>query len=319
MSRDAERPGGEFDVRPRAVLVHDPAGSGALAGLAALSRDDLAADVLFRAAPDPQVFARQHRDFVAAVERSVPVHRLADLVADGPHAEALRSDPNLVYTRDPLITVPWLPDRFLRAAMKPPIRRPETEVLATAARCLGLRELGRLPDGVHLEGGDVVPFAHGAERALLVGFGPRTGRDALGALADLLLPEHADAIYGIELADWRINLDGGLLPVAPGLLLLHRQSILSGVEVDRHGERPLDVLAMFRDLGYELVDVSLDESRDALACNCLCVGDGQVVCYDLCHRIVVQLRERGLQVTPVPGSELVKGTGGPRCMSRPIY
>ncbi|MFJ9854871.1 arginine deiminase family protein [Streptomyces sp. NPDC101150] len=54
------------------------------------------------------------------------------------------------------------------------------------------------------------------------------------------------------------------------------------------------------------------------ACNYVCLGPGEAIGYDMCQPVVRALREHGLNLTTVPGSELVKGTGGPRCMSRPV-
>jgi N-dimethylarginine dimethylaminohydrolase len=102
--------------------------------------------------------------------------RLTDVV-DEHGRRALEENPNHVYTGDAAITLPWLPGRFVRGATRRPVRRGEPDVLASALRALGLEEIVA-PHECFLEGGDVIPLAHEGRRALLVGFGPRSSREA---------------------------------------------------------------------------------------------------------------------------------------------
>jgi arginine deiminase len=44
-----------------------------------------------------------------------------------------------------------------------------------------------------------------------------------------------------------------------------------------------------------------------------------VVYYDLCERVSRILQRHGVEVLHTPGAELVKGRGGPLCMTRPVY
>jgi N-dimethylarginine dimethylaminohydrolase len=176
-----------------------------------------------------------------------------------------------------------------------------------------------LPEGLVLEGGDVVPFSRGDRRCLLVGYGPRTTRGTLDFLRDVLIPGYIDEIIGISLAPWRINLDGALVPVANDVVVAQPDSLLEAILMDDTGSSPVDVLELLRDTGAAILEVTVEESIHQQACNCLCLGDRKIICYDLCQRICDLLRAHEVRAFTVPGSELVKGRGGPRCMSRPIY
>jgi N-dimethylarginine dimethylaminohydrolase len=311
------RPISEYDAWPVRVLLHDPAGTRALERLLEIPADELAKRSLFGAHPDPKGFGREHAALVASVESAgVEVVRLPDVV-DEHGRRALDENPNHVYTRDAAITLPWLPGRFVRGAMRQPVRRGEPDVLASALWALGLEEI-LAPQGCFLEGGDVIPLARDGRRALLVGFGPRSSREGISVLWRHL---HwaLDEIVGIEIVPERMNLDGVLVPVTDDTVILDRSSIVRGFVLDANGERPVDVLALLCELGLEPIEVTREEATVLQACNCFCFGGRRIIAYDLCERVTEELRTRDIEVRTVPGQELIKGTGGPRCMTRPLY
>jgi N-dimethylarginine dimethylaminohydrolase len=320
-TQPAGRPESEFAVAPQIVLVHDPVDAGGLDAIESHSHDgDLERELLFRERPDTEIYGRQHKAFVAEIRRHVPeVYYLADLIGgNGAYAASMRN-PNLVFTRDSVITIPWVPYGYVGARMKPPLRRGETRATQAALEHLGLREIARVPDDLFLEGGDVVPFVREGLRALLVGFGPRTTLDTLDWLQETFIPTYIDEIIGVELGDCRLNLDGGLLPVAEDVIIADIGSIVRAVHIDRSGSRGFDIWDMFRSLGMRIIETTRHESVFSQACNCLCLGNRQVVYYDLCDRVRDLLQEHDVRSHLVAGSELIKGRGGPRCMSRPIY
>ncbi|MDY0290587.1 MAG: arginine deiminase family protein, partial [Sphaerochaeta sp.] len=53
--------------------------------------------------------------------------------------------------------------------------------------------------------------------------------------------------------------------------------------------------------------------------NTLAIAPGKVITY--CRNVVSNevLEKNGIEVLPIKGSELVRGRGGPRCMSMPLY
>jgi N-dimethylarginine dimethylaminohydrolase len=312
-------PRSEHDASPVRVLVHDPAQTRAINGLLRIPADELEDRSLFRGHPDPEGFAREHAALVTSLEDAdIEVVRLLDIV-DEHGRRAVDQNPNHVYTRDAAITLPWLPGRFVPAAMRHPLRRGEPDVLASVLKALGLEPIDAPPPGCFLEGGDVIPFAHDGRRSLLVGFGPRTSRAGVDYLWRVLHPWALDEIVGIQLVPERMNLDGVLVPVTADSVLVDRSSIVRSFILDAYGEQPLDLLALLRDLRAQPLDVTRDEATHAQACNCCCLGERRIIAYGLCDRVIEALGARDIDVRTVPGRELIKGTGGPRCMTRPLY
>jgi N-dimethylarginine dimethylaminohydrolase len=308
----------EYNTRPTAILVHDPVSAGAFARIESVQEDDrLEAEVLFRSRPDAARYARQHESLVRTIREQVDrVLYLSDLIAHEEAFQPAAGNPNQVFTRDSLITLPWAPDGYFQAQMRPQQRRQESRTMEAAVRRLGLREMVSLPEDVFLEGGDVIPFAHSGQRCLLVGCGPRSTLEAADWLAQALIPEWVDQVLALELAAWRMNLDGGFVPVAEDVVVTDSESIVRAWEIDGHGRVSLDVWDMLGDLGVRTIQTTPEESVYSQSCNCLCLGNRRLIYFDLCPRVAQQLRQHEMRVSLVPGSELIKGRGGPRCMTR---
>lgn len=317
----------EYAITPTRVIVHDPTIFRAFDSRGAVSREPAA--FLFRETPDPLLLAKQHARFVSLLEEHVPVAKMADLVPAEHQDRATLSfetNPNFLFAHDALITLPWAPEVWIRGAMREPLRRTETAVVETVAATLGLREIV-LEECGYLEGGDVIPITtcepgngKAPIRTLLVGHGPRTSAASIPALYRALSGAGlVDRVMGIELAPWRLNLDGCLFPVSPEVVVLNRGSIRGGFRVDEGGSTAVDPVAYLESLGFRLIEASREESFDMQACNFFCAGNNTLIAYGMTERINDELREAGLTVRSFDGSELVKGNGGPHCMTRPIY
>jgi N-dimethylarginine dimethylaminohydrolase len=311
----------EYDARPAAVLVHNPVTAGAFSAFDRIGDDDrLESELLFRSRPDPALYSAHHdvlvRTIAARIDRVV---FLTDLIGGDPLATRLSTNPNQVFTRDSLITLPWMPDGFFCARLKPQLRRSESEITKSAAERMGLREIVRLPQDIFLEGGDVIPFTYSGRRCLLVGYGPRSTPEAVDWLQASFLPEYADELIAIRLAPWRMNLDGGFVPVADDVVVSDTQSVLGAQLIGSGSRTCVDIWEMLRDLKMHVIDTTPHESVYAQSCNCLCLGQREIVCYDLAPRVAALLDQHDIRSHRIPGAELIKGRGGPRCMTRPIY
>jgi N-dimethylarginine dimethylaminohydrolase len=313
--------GGECQARPRAMIVHDPVAAGAFKAFDEIADDsNLETDLLFRTRPDTALYAAHHAILVRTI--AVYIERviyLRDLLGAHPSSASIAANPNQVFTRDSLITLPWAPKAFFRARLKPPQRHCEPETMKAAVERLGLREVVQLPPEIVHEGGDVIPFAYSGRRSLLVGYGQRSTRQAIDFLQQELLPDYAGELIAIELAPWRMNLDGGFVPAAEDVIVADISSILSAELVTSQGRFEFDLWEMFGDLGIDVIDTTPEESVYAQSCNCLCLGNRRIICYDLCPRVATSITQKGIDVHTVPGVELINGRGGPRCMTRPIY
>lgn len=309
----------EHRVAPRAVVVHDPTRWDALRAFDG-DMERTRRHLLFQAVPDPEAYREDLQSFHARLGELVGDVLYLDELVDGATDEPrFAANPNHVFARDSAVTLPWAPRHYIPCNMARPIRREEPEVMARALGALGLRPLLELPAGLHLEGGDAIPFAHDGRRCLLMGHGPRTDLATAAYLADRLIPDRLDEIIAIRVSPRRINLDGAFCPVDEGLAIANLDSLLEARRYDAVGSREVALRRVVGELGLSLIEVSFEDSRARQACNCFCAGNRRVVMYDLCPQVAEAVAKAGLEVTLVPGAELVKGNGGPRCMIRPIY
>lgn len=314
----------EHCVTPDLLIVHDPTEFDAFKKFAsAHTCDDLLKKFLFRDHTNVEQFHEQHTQFVRTLRTHVRTRYLSELLADTDlsiNEKLFHDNPNHVFTHDSILTIPWVPNKYVLGNMKMKLRQHEPSILAKVAEKLGLKELVKIPPHLYLEGGDIIPLCYDDKKVLLIGYGPRTSRDTLFFLRDTLAKNGiVDEIVGFQLASWRINLDGCFFPVCRDMAVCNPESIVGGIRLHNGDIEEGNPLYYFQKHGFRLIEATREESFRWQACNFVCLGENRVVAYNMTERINDILRNRGLEVIGINGDQLVKGNGGPHCMTRPVY
>ena len=194
----------------------------------------------------------------------------------------------------------------------------------------------------HIEGGDILNLN---EHVLAVGISQRTCAEAIDELAkNLFKDKHCkiDTVLAFNIPNSRafMHLDTVFTQIDRNKFTYH-PGIMDTLQVfeitegnDEKSDEDLNVVEINDSLenilstylkmpvtlipcaGGDKVAAEREQWNDGS--NTLCIAPGVVIVYDRNNITNHVLRENGLKVLEIPGAEISRGRGGPRCMSMPL-
>ena len=242
---------------------------------------------------DLEVARREHDAFVGLLAGLGPRVHVLEVETDSP---------DLVYTFDPLLVtergaIPLRPGKANR--------RSEPATIEGWTRAAGVPKLGSIQAPGTIEGGDTFWLR---PDLLCVGRTLRTNDDGARQLGAIV----GGDVRVFDVPYWHgpvelIHLLSVISPVADDLAVVYLPLL------------PVGLWQLLGELGIRLIEVT-DAEFPTLGCNVLAVRPGVVILAEGNPAVARALVAAGCEVHTYPASEIgINGSGGPTCMTRPLY
>jgi N-dimethylarginine dimethylaminohydrolase len=271
----------------------------------------------FAAVPDADKFLREFDGLVAALQdMGTEVLLVNDILKDDPEAMAyMATRPNMVFTRDLGVVTP---QGGVLLGMDLDGRKGDPAMIGRAWGKLGVPLLGELePDGV-LEGGGITYFSGDT---VIVGRCSRTNAVGMRKIEAYMKQAGLKRMVTLPCYPHEIHIDGILVFIDKDLAIVHPPDLDFAPAVIKDLEsgevREQMILDFFESEGVETIAIN-EEERDAAAANWVMTAPRQIVGYEWADRVMNEVEKRGGKAIGVPGTELIKGNGGPHCMTCPL-
>lgn len=195
---------------------------------------------------------------------------------------------------------------------------------------------------LNIEGGDIIVLS---DKALAIGHSERTDSEAIQEIAKQMLKnDDFDRVYEVLLPKERnyMHLDTVFTIIDENLIItypdalesLQQTKIYRKESIDQSGNIKLScevindsfIRILDKEIkSLEIIHVGSKEAECSAreqwydGANVFALGPRKVISYNRNKSTNLSLRRAGVEVIEIRGSELVRGLGGPRCMTMPIY
>jgi len=291
------------------VLVHRPGKELELANSKPVEHN-------FEGPVDVERFRADHATMTdALVEAGVEVLYARELVEGDPDVSSqIDRCPNLVFTRDSSFVTDA---GAVLMRMGLPSRRRETPIIEAAHSAMGVPVGLALEEPETFEGGG---FALLEGRVAVAGLCQRTTQGALDAVGEFLLREGvADTFVELRVPPDDIHIDGDFIELPGRLALVHRETLEHAPSIFRTRGETWEgpFVSWLEGEGWDVLEIT-DRERMDMAANFLAVDADLAIHYEGNHRVMAEVRARGIEVVQIPGEEMRKGNGGIHCMTCPV-
>lgn len=267
----------------------------------------------FSAVPDREKYLEEFDQLVAAFQQmGTEVLFVNEILKDDLEAQTyIRNRANMTFTRDLSIITPI---GGIMLGMEMDSRKGDPAIIGKVWHKLNIPTLGQLePDGI-LEGGGISYFRGDT---VIVGRCDRTNAIGLKKFENYMKQAGLKRMITIPCYPGTIHIDGFLVFIDRDLAIVdpakldYAPAIIKDLET---GEVCQQMMMEF--LAAEGVDfITIGEDDGWGAANFVMTAPRQIVGFDWAERVMNEVEKRNGKALGVSGKELLKGNGGPHCMT----